>query len=372
MKRVCTVTYFNVDMNYGQTLQAYALQAVLRNMGYDTVLLNYWSPLGQYRFKKPFFLNRYADAGAGAITKQLKFDKFIHNHIRLTDICFHSKEISEVLDKNEITHLVCGSDQIWNPEGMDAVYFLEYGNRNESRRKIAYAASMCSEEVFYKYRTKHPALKTLIEKVDDVSMREETGAKLVEGLIGRPVETVLDPTLLVPAKHWRRIAKKPHIKGEYVLCFFYGNGRAYEEKVKQIAARKGNSRIVSINTGPLSYCAKDWKELKNLGPDEFIGLIDNAAAVCTDSFHGTAFSINLNKDIYCFARSESKSGGRTAVSNGSRITGIMKILGIENRYITPDMPLNELQEPDYRTVNQRLALERKRSREFLRNALEAE
>lgn len=368
MKKVCTVTYFNVDINYGQTLQAYALQAVIRNMGYDTVLLNYWSPLGQYRFKKPFVLNRYADAGAGAMLKQLKFDRFINKRIRLTDICFYSKEINDVLKKEKITHLVCGSDQIWNPEGMDAVYFLNFGDKGI--KKASYAASLCSREVFDKYKIKHAAMKMLIERLDYVSVREKTGAKLVEQLIGRPVETVLDPTLLVPASHWRKIAKKAHIRQDYILCFFYGNSRNYEKTVRKIAQEKNIKKIVSINTGKEFYCPSDWTEIKNAGPQDFIGLIDGASVVFTDSFHGTAFSVNLNKDIYCLARSESKSGGKTAVSNGSRITGLLELLGIKNRYIdsTSNLKAGDI---DYKAVNKRLALERKKSRAFLKNALEA-
>ena len=33
MKKICTVTYHNVGMNYGQTLQAFALQKVIKKLG---------------------------------------------------------------------------------------------------------------------------------------------------------------------------------------------------------------------------------------------------------------------------------------------------------------------------------------------------
>lgn len=370
MKKVCTVTYHNVGINYGQTLQAYALQAALNKMGYDNILLNYNSPLGQYKYHRLFFLNRYADAGANCFYKQLKFDFFIKKYIKLTDACFNSEQIRGVLDKQRITHLVCGSDQIWNPSGMDAVYFLEYGNKKENRVKIAYAASMCSKGVMNQYKAKHTLLKHLIEKVDYISMREQSGVEIVEELTGKDAVHVLDPTLLLNRKHWCRIARKPKIGQKYMVIFFYGNVKPYIKKIQKIASLAGIHKIINIETSPDTFCASDWSNRRNVGPEEFIGYLANASAVCTDSFHGTAFSISLNREIYSFARVENKSSGNYAVSNGSRISDIMDKLEIENRWIQEESEIKELVPIDYNIVNQRLNRERKKSIRFLRNALE--
>ncbi|MBE5953793.1 MAG: polysaccharide pyruvyl transferase family protein [Lachnospiraceae bacterium] len=370
MKKICTVTYFNVGTNYGQTLQAYALQRALNCMKYDTVLLNYFSVMGSYKFKKLFFLNRYADAGLKGFVKQLKFDLFIMKHIRLTKQCFTLGDIRERLDQLNIDTLVCGSDQIWNPEGMDSVYFLEYGVKKDSRKKIAYAASMCSKSVMEKYKSKHSVMKHLIDNVDFVSMREKSGAEIVEKLTGRRVETVLDPTLLVTNKHWRKIATNPHIKGKYMVCFFYGEVKEYASTINRIAKEAGIRKIISIQTNEKNYNCKDWEIKKNLGPDEFVGYLSQAEVVCTDSFHGTAFSINLNKNLYAFERAEKKSSGNFAVSNGSRITDLLNTLQLSSRWVTLNSVPDDYEEIDYKDVNIILNAERKKSIDYLRKALE--
>lgn len=38
------------------------------------------------------------------------------------------------------------------------------------------------------------------------------------------------------------------------------------------------------------------------GPKEFLSLIRGAALICTDSFHGTMFSINFQRNFFSFVK----------------------------------------------------------------------
>ena len=46
-------------------------------------------------------------------------------------------------------------------------------------------------------------------------------------------------------------------------------------------------------------------KLYNVGPEDWVNLVRNARYICTDSYHGTVFSIIYNKDFFIF-REDSK------------------------------------------------------------------
>ena len=302
--------------------------------------------------------------------KQLKFDCFISRYIKLTKLCFSPEEVKNILDEEKITHLICGSDQIWNPYGMDAVYFLEYGIKNDNIRKIAYAASICSKEVMEQFKSKHDIMKHLINNIEAVSIREKSGVEIVKELTGRNAELVLDPTLLLNRNYWIKLAIKPKFKERYIICFLYGKVQPFSRKVNDIAKKCRTKKVIFIRTSEEQWCDKSWTDKKNVGPREFIGLLAYADAVCTDSFHGTAFSINLNRNVFCFSRSEGKTSGNQKVSNNSRLSGLLELLHIDGRWIESNTDIGLIKPLNYQSINRRLDTERRKSIKFLRLAIE--
>lgn len=370
MEKICTVTYHNVGMNYGQTLQAYALQAALRKYGYDSILLNYYTPFADYKYKgKLFFINRYAEAGAKSLFKQLRFDCFIHKNIKLTKLCFTTKEIRQILDDLKITHMICGSDQIWNPNGLDAVYFLQYGAESTSRRKIAYAASICSKDVMAKFKNKYPLYNKLIKDIDYVSIREKSGVEIVKEITGRDAEYVLDPTLLLNRKDWSKFIRRRAIRQKYMVLFFYGDIKPFLTKIETIAKINNITKIICLQTSEENYSKPGWSVKRNAGPMQFLNLLAHASAVCTDSFHGTAFSINLNRNFYCFGRSEEFTSGKQKVSNNSRITDLLELLEIKERWVDVQTDVSKIRKIDYKSLNKKLNNERKKSLNYLMKSL---
>ena len=80
--------------------------------------------------------------------------------------------------------------------------------------------------------------------------------------------------------------------------------------------------------------------------------------VVTNSFHGTAFSINLNKQFWVFAPSKFSS----------RVSSIIQLLGLESRMIDKeilDEDINQL--IDYQIINEKLDVERARAMSFLKS-----
>lgn len=101
---------------------------------------------------------------------------------------------------------------------------------------------------------------------------------------------------------------------------------------------------------------------KCVGPTEFLGLFKNARYVVTNSFHGTAFSINFNKDFFMELLPEEQKVN-------SRLTNILNVFNLRSRQIVDgenayiDQPVN------YEEVNKILKQEREKSLNCLQDIL---
>lgn len=67
------------------------------------------------------------------------------------------------------------------------------------------------------------------------------------------------------------------------------------QKLKELHEKTGY-KIVSIQNSLRPIYAN--KRVMDIGPKQFLWLMDHAEAVVTSSFHGTAFSVIFNKRFY--------------------------------------------------------------------------
>ena len=120
----------------------------------------------------------------------------------------------------------------------------------------------------------------------------------------------------------------------------------------------------------MSYKPVSWKDFKKsnnllweVGPSEFLGLIANAEVVCTDSFHGTIFSVNFHKEVRVFV----KHAGNVSSGDNSRLFDILKRLGIEKQLITEYKSGTEIKDTqiDYQHVDELLFAEREKSMKYV-------
>ena len=149
----------------------------------------------------------------------------------------------------------------------------------------------------------------------------------------------------------------------YILCYFIGHISYYRTYAQQLAKLTGLTLI---------YIPVSWVDLvkgnifaADAGPKEFLGLIRDAQIVLTDSYHGTIFSINFQKDFYTFLKTK---GGVTALDN-SRISDILSRLNLENRLKNEHSKV-EYTHIDYSRTNVLLEKEREHSWSYLRNAIQ--
>lgn len=360
--RIGVVTFHHSINSYGACLQAYATVSTLRDMGYEAELINYENYYEQRVFKdrsKPLLsklyirVNWFARMFLFGGWKSPKVQKRELDNIYggVTEI-YHS-----VREMNGLQYdvLLVGSDQVWNPEisgYLDPVYLLEFGS---AKRRISYASSMGSYTLTAN-EAKH--FSEALSNYFAISVRETFAKKQLQPLSDKHIDVVLDPTLLLSREQWaaKMSIQKEHSSNAYILTYFIGSSiEKLWDKVEPYA-KALSLPIHNIQTHKRKSMHVDYV-LCNMTLNEMLNSIENAALVITDSFHGTAFSVNLGKQFVVIPN----------VKNPLRVENLLSILGLSER-ILPD--INAAMQPlDWNGINARLDELRNESIDWLQHAV---
>ncbi|MBQ1183877.1 MAG: polysaccharide pyruvyl transferase family protein [Clostridia bacterium] len=192
------------------------------------------------------------------------------------------------------------------------------------------------------------------------SVREVSGVDIIKGLTGQDSTVLIDPTLVLSREEWFSLLNlEKSKKGNYLLAYFLDSPSLKAKKAIKYISEKYGLEVVS-----LPYVSNDecLSNVKSAGPREFVEYIKNATFVCTDSFHGTAFSINFNIPFFAFERMYGNAGNQSA-----RIESILKMTGHINRYEAEK--LDSCMEISFEKSNEILELERRKSKDYLASAL---
>ena len=375
--------------NYGSMLQAYATQYVLDKWNIENETINVDENIDFCNGKKKYYISQitnipFIKSKLGMI--KLKFDKKVNKELgkniairdekykefksnyKLTKPFHTYKELTEQC-KNYSTVLV-GSDQLWLPVNVVADYYtLNWVPDNVN--KISLATSFGVSTVPDKYKESY---KKFLNRIDNISVRESAGVKLVSELSNKEATLVCDPTLLLTKQEWMEIQQEERIiKDKYILCYFLGNNiehRKFAERLKE----KTGYKIVSLNHADeyVKYSDIFADETPyDIGPAEWINLIRNAEYVCTDSFHGTVFSLINNTKFFTFERYSNKN---SKVSTNSRIYSLLEIVNLKERILSGTENVDDVLKYniDFDKVNTKLADFRNESKAFLEKALNKE
>ena len=372
--------------NYGSMLQAYATQKILDDMNIENETINIDKNIDFSNGKKKYYMGQvlnfqFIKSKLGMI--KLKLDKKINKNLgknisirdkkyeefrktfRLTEPYKTYAELNEKAEK-DYSSVIVGSDQLWLPVNVVADYYT-LNWVPEDINKISFSTSFGVSIIPEKYKE---AYKKFLNRINYLSTREVAGQKIIKELTGRDATLVCDPTLLFNKDEWMSIQKEePIIKGKYIFCYFLGKNiehRKFAERLKE----KTGYKIVSLNHADeyVKYSDMFADETPyDVGPAEFLNMIRNAEYVCTDSFHGTVFSLINNVKFFTFRRYSNKS----KVSTNSRIDSLLGIVNLKERLINGDEDVEKEIEKkiDFENVNIKLEEFRNTSKEFLKNAL---
>lgn len=371
MSRIGIVSYYH-NINYGSALQACALQMAIRKLGYECAHIRRDTTKTSIQklrelLTKPHLVAKrklsyyYKKASSRkSHLRRKRFQEFVHENIRESEVGYKPDQLS--LCEDTYDAFICGSDQIWAPNQFDEWFYLSFVSNKF--KKIAYAPSIGLPSIPENLRDR---VSQLIKNIAYLSIREKQGADLVKDLTGLEIPVVLDPTLLINKKDWLAIAQgslRP--QKPYILCLFLGDNPSHRKTAESLAA--GNN----LNLAVLPFRSTDygWGDhtISDAGPAEFIDLINNAAVVLTDSFHGAAFSLNLNKPFFVFMRFTDNH----PICQNSRIINLLNTFSLQTRLISSDDPQQVPDVPmDFACINDVLFSERARSLQYLKSSIES-
>lgn len=358
---IITIPDYN---NYGNRLQNYAVKMVFHKLGFTTVdsleindisfklykARKYKLLLKKYNLKPIIFLFNIFKGGFSYARRDAYFEQFTREFLSTKFYPhYNSKTLSEI--NTEYDYFVFGSDQIWNPYINDSPN-LYFGLFTDASKRIFYAPSFGVNRINSEYSR---IVFNALQNVESISVREESGKTIIQHILNKPAEVLIDPTLMLNASEWTQIAKAPKkdIQGPYILsCFLGPKSCEYTSIMENVMTVIGCNSIYSIaeksTTGYLT------------GPSEFVYSIQNAKFVITDSFHATVFAILFNKPFLVLSRLD--ANGNNAQMDSRIDTLLMKFGLIDRKYTGQTI---DYMNCDFSSIDAILSKERQRTINFI-------
>ena len=364
--KIGILTYHRAE-NYGALLQAYALMSYLKGLGYDVSFVDYWPKYHSEYFKvfswtnfmyKPFkskmhILLRMMLMGGKLLNRKKVMQKFIHEQLSISDKPKYSARNSKTEHYDVVVY---GSDQIWRKQNLGGVGFDEwyFGSDNVwADKKIVYAGSMGQLETtpddcqYVQLQMRHFC---------NIAVREKDLQSYLKKLDIQS-ELVVDPVFLLNKEQWHQLAITPKSASKYILFYNLLNSPDSFSFAKALSKETGLP--VWEITKKTALIQKGVKDIDISSVEEFLGLIENADYVVTNSFHGVAFSIIFNKQFFAV--------GMGAKSN--RVLSLLDVAGINERYFDSTPHQIQLSQIDYNKVKNRMHNDIELSKEYLANAI---
>ena len=348
--KIGILTYHRAE-NYGALLQAYALITYLKNLGHEAEFVDYWPEyhvehyriFSFLRFKrysindKVKYLLKFFLWGVPKYLRKFRLQSFMKGYMGLNSIPRYQTD-NEKTERYDL--VIYGSDQIWRKQGINGNQFNPwyFGSSNVvANSKVTYAASM---GVIETNKEDELFLKKCMKQFDHISVREVDLCEYLNGL-GISSEIVCDPTFLLSKEEWRKLIKPSKKKEKYILLY---NLLQMPESVKfaQSLSKATGFPIKEINMQQSFSHAILPRYITCASLNYFLGLIDNAEYVVSNSFHGVAFSVIFEKQFFAVGMG----------NKANRVVSLLQSLGIQERYFfNPEYtPLSEI---NYKDVEKR-------------------
>lgn len=301
---------FTDGTNYGQRLQNYALQELLKSHGNEVYTIKQGHTYS-LRHKIKVIIKSALNI-KNTLQKQNRKKAFARFNNRY--INFYKESLPEEGSKamsDSFDLFVAGSDQIWNPNSpfVGSNMFMQFAPKE---KRATYAASFSVDSINDEKKT---LFAKWISEIRNVSVRELRAVELVEELTGRKPTLNLDPTLLLEHEKWETMVNNAEstvvLPERYMISLFLGN--VYREEEELISRQTGLTLI-------------RYGNYETAGPDEFLRIVRDASLVLTDSYHVTIFSL-LFKTPFIVFRRQSKGG-----SMNSRFETLNFYFRIDSRF----------------------------------------
>ena len=356
--RLSVLTLHNIH-NYGSILQAIATKEIFETNSIDVEFVNYYRKDSILRNR----INSFKDRSV--IKRAIKLLVLIPTEIRyiylwtrigkkyISNTKKKYYNLESLLANPPVANAFCvGSDQVWNSvwnNGILKEFFLEYAPINAFR--FSFSSSFGHSKL---EGSELSVIKQYLDNFNALSVRESSAKEILDSIGLNKVALVLDPTLIIGYNVWKKYISERKIKRNYILVYQLQYNEFFESYIKFLS----KSMKLDIVRIQLRYDQISQKGKKVFLPsvENFLSLFNHADYIVTDSFHGTSFALNFNKQFsVCLPQRFSE-----------RITSILNITKLSNRIITPDTNFKNFDNDiDYGIVNKLLEQQRQESFAFV-------
>jgi len=376
MKKAAILTITDY-VNYGNRLQNYATQELLKSLNLDVVSIgNIAIPEHKTELPLPeriinvlklspvsLFNKAVGKIHArknrrkyqlGQRAKEKSFREYSAKYMQETDYVISRNNLPENLG-NRYDYFFVGSDQIWNPNIRygSPVDFLTFAPKN---KRIALSPSFGVSTIPSEFSLRYGQW---LSEMEFLSVREQAGADIIKNLTGRETPVLVDPTLMLTKEQWLAVSENGRKKPTkaYLLTYFIGAVSSKRKKILTEIAIKNGLEIVQL-------ASLDDIDRYDANPGEFIDYINSASLVCTDSFHAIIFSMQMEKPFVVFDR-EGKSAPMS-----SRIETLLSKFKFESRKYSKLQHSTDIFQIDFSHLPEILKLERTKVYEYLNKAVQ--
>lgn len=366
--KIGIITWFS-GTNYGTHIQAIALQAFLRKMQYDVEIINYEVDVPQKRSfvkrvlsqpQKYIDLYAYKKFDSQIKLRDEKLKSIIKKCCILTSQIRNDDEFVDICNRFDL--LICGGDQIWNPNWYHRFYYADYDNI--TTRRISYAPSIGVDEIPVSQINN---IVRSLNKFDYISVRERKSVDVISNLFPeKNVTSVIDPVFLLDESEWSEIFDVQNFDNDnrYVLSMFMTDNVHHWKAAKRFANENSYKHVI------IPYCGYSYLQTADIvadaGLEDVVNLIKNADYVLTDSFHITVLALIFKKSFYTFQRFKEDRFSST----NERVKNLLSIVDCENRFLSYGTKyIKDVDEIDYKIIQSKLNEKVEESKQFLKVAI---
>ena len=335
--------------NYGAQITQYAFYHVLTRMGLEPIMIE--------RPKMPWPGGNDSRAGL-----------FRMNPYPSYAMCPLFSDIEEMRAINNYADtFIVPSDQLWNALFAEKDLFA-LGYIANNKKKISYATSFgCDPHNWSEDERAREAF--FLKQFDAISVREDSGIRILRESFGvsDAVQT-LDPVFLCEDDFYDELCKKSRYSENrgHIAAFILDPNPEKAELIRKLSRKTGKPSFQITDSYKREERAKQWDlpvEM-NVFTEDLLAVIKNSDYVITDSFHGVCFAVLFRKPFLAIVNQQ---------RGMARFLSILRLFHLEDRLIfaVEEADTDVLEKPvDYSLVEAVLHKERKKSLEWLKNALQ--
>ena len=275
--------------NYGGVASYYSLYKKIKEMGYSPFLV-----------ETPYLE-----------TDKEGLDTFPRNFLKSIDAkvsdCYKVEELTEL---NKLTNtFVLGSDQVLTSSSIKwfgKLFLMEFAEK--SKRKIAISSSCGGDNLNAGSEIVDYARKQL-KDFSAVSVREYSAVDIVKDKFDIDAEVIIDPIFFTKKADYEKLSEGINLEKEepYLLAYVLDPTPDKRDAILKIAKKRNLKVKIALDGRKFTHeknCEKmgmPEETLPELDFPQWLYYFKHASYVFTDSFHGAAMSIIMNKQFIMYA-----------------------------------------------------------------------